>query len=272
VAYFVTTYQEGRTPNPCLLCNPAIKFGRLLDHVQRRGTQALATGHYARVTTDAEGRRHLYRGADRHKDQSYFLARLDQGQLRKARFPLADLTKDAVRAIARREGLVPAVAGESQDICFIRNATYAEFLAQQRGFQARGGTIEDTQGRVLGRHQGLHLFTIGQRRGINCPASEPYYVVGLDRERNRLIVGQRHDLARSEATVADINWIRPPRHSPADVGVQIRYRHRCVPARLTELSPAMVAVTFASPQEAVTPGQGAVFYEGDEVLGGGWIV
>jgi tRNA-specific 2-thiouridylase len=271
VAYFVATYQAGRTPNPCLFCNPTIKFGRILAHARREGAEALATGHYARLNHGTDGRRRLYRGSDAGKDQSYFLARLDQEQLRHARFPLGTLTKDEVRAIARRNGLKPATRGESQDICFIRNASYADFLERQEGFQAEEGPIVDTAGQVLGRHQGLHLFTIGQRRGINCPASQPYYVVGLDRRRNRLIVGPRQDLGRQQARVADINWIRRPERSPVDVAVQIRYRHRPASARISLSSATGAEVHFDRPQEAVTPGQGAVFYDGDEVLGGGWI-
>ena len=184
VAYFVATYQAGRTPNPCLFCNPVIKFGHILTHVQGQGAQALATGHYARVITASTGGRRLYRGVDVRKDQSYFLARLDREQLQQARFPLGDLTKDEVRAIARRHGLTAADHAESQDICFVRKSSYAEFLMDQEGFQAREGPIEDTRGRLIGRHQGLHNFTIGQRRGINCPAAQPYYVTALDPLRN----------------------------------------------------------------------------------------
>lgn len=271
VAYFVASYQAGRTPNPCFFCNPAIKFGHILAHVQRRGAEALATGHYARVVTAPNGERHLHRGVDVHKDQSYFLALLTQRQLRRARFPLGELTKQAVRAMAREHGLVPAVHEESQDICFIRKTSYADFLQQQEGFRAREGLIEDTRGRVLGRHQGLHHFTVGQRRGINCPAAEPYYVVALDQGRNRLIVGHRRELARRRGTVTDINWINRPEHFPAEVAIQIRYRHRSAPARLTETSPTAAEFEFETAQNAITPGQGAVFYRGDEVLGGGWI-
>jgi len=272
VAYFTGAYQDGRTPNPCLYCNPTIKFGHILDHVRHKGAEALATGHYARLASGPDGRRHLYRGVDTRKDQSYFLARLTQAQLTGARFPLGDLTKEAVRRIARENRLVPATRGESQDICFIKNAPYHEFLRRQEGFTPRKGPIVDTRGRRLGDHQGLHQFTVGQRRGINCPAAEPYYVIRIDHRENRLVVGHRDELAREACTVEDINWIRHPQRFPAAVATQIRYRHRSAPSRLTESAPGSVRVAFDHPQEAVTPGQGAVFYREDEVLGGGWIV
>lgn len=272
VAYFTSTYQAGRTPNPCLFCNPTIKFGHILSHVQQRGADALATGHYARVQTGFDQRRHLYRGLDSHKDQSYFLARLTQDQLQRALFPLGELTKNDVRAIARQNHLAPATRQESQDICFIKETPYHVFLQQQEGFLPKEGLIEDTHGSVIGRHRGLHLFTIGQRRGINCPASEPYYVIRLDHARNRLIVGQRRELARDRCTVEDVNWINPPARFPADVRSQIRYRHKSAPARVSATSPIIVELQFNSPQDSITPGQGAVFYSADEVLGGGWIV
>jgi tRNA-uridine 2-sulfurtransferase len=272
VAYFTATYQAGRTPNPCLFCNPTIKFGHILSHVQQQGADALATGHYARVKTGPDERRHLYRGLDARKDQSYFLSRLSQDQLRNARFPLGELTKDEVRAIARRNHLTPTTHQESQDICFIRETPYHVFLQHQAGFQIQEGLIEDTQGRVIGRHRGLHLFTIGQRRGIDCPAAEPYYVVRLDHARNCLIVGPRQELARHTCTVGDINWIHSPACFPVDVHAQIRYRHKGAPAHLTRTSKTTVELKFEAPQDAITPGQGAVFYKNEEVLGGGWIV
>jgi len=271
VAYFASAYQSGRTPNPCLVCNPTIKFGYILKHVRRKGAAALATGHYARLKKAPSGRWRLFRGIDSRKDQSYFLSRLTQDQLKGARFPLGELTKDEVRAIARQNRLVPATKKESQDICFIKQMPYHEFLKRQTGFQPREGPIEDTQGRVLGRHRGLHLFTVGQRRGINCPAAEPYYVVRLDYERDCLIVGHRQELAQRTCTVEDVNWIHRPERFPASVTAQIRYRHQGAPAHVTHVDPGTVELVFDHPQNAVTPGQGAVFYRDREVLGGGWI-
>lgn len=272
VAYFTSTYQAGRTPNPCLFCNPTIKFGHLLSHVQQQGADALATGHYARVQTGGDQRRHLYRGLDSRKDQSYFLSRLTQNQLEGALFPLGELTKEDVRAIARQNQLIPTTRQESQDICFIKETPYHVFLQQQEGFQPQEGVIEDTQGRAIGHHRGLHLFTVGQRRGINCPAAEPYYVIRLDHVGNRLIVGKRRELARERGTVEDVNWINPPLEFPAEVHAQIRYRHKSTPARLMATAQTRVELQFETPQNSITPGQGAVFYHDDEVLGGGWIV
>jgi tRNA-specific 2-thiouridylase len=271
VAYFTEAYQDGRTPNPCLYCNPTIKFGHLLTHVRQKGAEALATGHYARLETTPDGRCHLYRGVDARKDQSYFLSRLTPQQLRHACFPLGGLTKEAVCAIARENHLTPTTRGESQDICFIKNAPYHEFLQKQEGFEPCAGPIVDTQGRLLGHHQGLHQFTVGQRRGINCPAAEPYYVIRIDHRHNRLVVGHRNELYRETCTVEDVNWITRPEPFPADVMTQIRYRHQSAPSRLSGISAHAVQVTFDHPQKAVTPGQGAVFYRNNEVLGGGWI-
>ena len=189
VDYFVDTYQKGLTPNPCAVCNPAIKFGTVLAHARKLGASRLATGHYARIVRDETGRCHLHKGADTEKEQSYFLAFLSRDQLGAACFPLGDRTKVSVIRTARENELRPAAKGESQDVCFIRRGTYGAFIARQPGFSARPGPIQDIAGNTLGRHRGLHRFTVGQRRGIDCPAAEPYYVVRLDTDRNRLVVG-----------------------------------------------------------------------------------
>ena len=271
VDYFIHTYRQGRTPNPCLVCNPSIKFEVLFARAQALGAERIATGHYARTGGGTDGHRHLWRGADRSKDQSYFLARLTQEQLGRAVFPLAEQTKQETIQMAAAKGLKPITAGESQDICFIRNAHYAEFLARQPGFEARPGPIEDVHGRVVGQHPGVHRFTIGQRRGINCPADRPYYVVHIDHPRNCLVVGYQEHLATDRCHVTEINWIIPPPEGPMALDVRIRYRHSAVPATLTPIRADGAEVRFARPEPAVTPGQGAVFYLGDEVLGGGWI-
>ena len=270
VDYFTDTYAAGRTPSPCLVCNPAIKFGVLLDHARRRGAQYLATGHYARLAAGSDGRMHLYRGRDAAKDQSYFLARLSQMQLKQALFPLGGLTKKAVKALAQRRGLHPVTAGESQDVCFIRNQGYAAFLAR-RGAVFRRGIIQTVNGRVIGEHDGLQRFTVGQRRGIDCPAPEPYYVVRIDPGENRLVVGRRGDLYASGCRVTGINWIADIPRRPLRCRVKIRYRHRAAACRVEPLGSGSARICFEAPQAAVAPGQGAVFYNGDEVLGGGWI-
>ncbi len=270
VDYFIETYAAGRTPSPCLVCNPAIKFGVLLEHAANRGARYLATGHYARLAGGQDGRMHLYRGSDIAKDQSYFLARLSQGQLRRALFPLGDMTKGAVKALAQRRGLQPVTASESQDVCFIRDQDYVEFVVRQ-GLTPRRGPIQTVEGQIIGEHHGLHRFTVGQRRGINCPAPEPYYVVRIDARENRLVVGGRGDLYCPGCLVTDINWIALPLRRPRRCAVKIRYRHRAVTCRIEPCGPTAAQVYFETPQPAVTPGQAAVFYAGDEVLGGGWI-
>ena len=271
VDYFVNTYQGGQTPNPCLKCNPSIKFGILFEKIKAHGATHIATGHYARLKTGEKGHVRLYCGVDPVKDQSYFLSRLRQAQLQCALFPLGGYTKNQTRQMAEERGLKPSATQESQDICFIKNGTYGEFLNQQPEFAAKPGPITDLDGRELGRHHGLHLFTVGQRRGINCPAAEPYYVVRMDSDLNRLVVGRKKDLSISAFHTHDINWIVSSPRNPVQVMVRVRYRHQPVPATLNPLDAKTAQVIFDTPQPAVTPGQGAVFYQGDEVLGGGWI-
>lgn len=271
VDYFVETYARGKTPNPCLVCNPLIKFDILLKKARSLGASQFATGHYARIETAVDGRKRLLRGTDKKKEQSYFLARLAQWQLACTVLPLGAMSKEQTRQIAHRKGLIPASAQESQDVCFIRDGNYAEFLVQRSGVAPRPGPIEDVNGRVLGRHAGLHRFTIGQRRGINCPAAAPYYVVRIDRERNCLIVGGKDELSTRRCRVSHINWIAPPPNGPLSVMTRVRYRHKAVSSTLTPFDESNAEVVFDTPEAAVTPGQGAVFYIGDEVLGGGWI-
>ena len=271
VDYFVSTYAIGRTPNPCLICNPMIKFDILLSRAAEWGADRIATGHYARIADAGRGDKRLLRGIDPVKDQSYFLARLRREQMEKAVLPLGGMTKRQTRGIARDKGLHPAVAEESQDVCFIRDSSYAEFLSNQSGFHFRPGPIEDVSGRIIGRHQGLHRYTVGQRRGINCPAARPFYVVRLEPDRNCLVVGGKEDLLASECRVTQVNWITALPREPFKAQVQVRYRHQAVPATIIPRPEACAKVVFDAPEEAITPGQGAVFYNGDEVLGSGWI-
>jgi tRNA-uridine 2-sulfurtransferase len=271
VDYFTCTYQRGQTPNPCMKCNPEIKFGTILAQAFKLGAHKLATGHYAGINEDQNGRFHLLKGLDPKKDQSYFLARLTQQQLAKACFPLGKLRKEDVKRMAVQKGLRPISRQESQDVCFIKHGDYGDFLARQAGLQTKHGLIEDTAGKVLGTHRGLHLFTVGQRRGINCPAAQPYYVVRLDIERNRLVVGSKTDLLTTSCRVADINWIITEPVDQLEVNTRVRYRSREVPSTVFPLDGRQALVRFKAPQSAVTPGQAAVFYKGDEILGGGWI-
>ncbi len=269
IRYFVNSYRQGATPNPCLVCNPSIKFGILLDWARQRGAHRLATGHYARCNLDSFNKAHLLRGRDKQKDQSYFLARLSSRQLQSALFPLGDLNKSAVIEMAGSNGLVPIEKTESQDVCFIRGPKN-DFLENLPDYLPRPGQVVDLEGNQLGYHKGLHRFTIGQRKGINIPASHPYYVIRIDIKNNRLVVGKKEDTFTSRCNVGDINWINAPQEKVFRAAVRIRYRHQAAPATIaTEENRAMVL--FDQPQSAVTPGQAAVFYRSEEVLGGGWI-
>jgi tRNA-specific 2-thiouridylase len=272
VDYFLRTYRAGKTPNPCLVCNPVVKFGVLFEHARRRGAERLATGHYARISPDDRRRRpHLLRGTDLDKDQSYFLAFLTPHQLKASCFPLGEMTKSEVTALATARGLRPVADKESQDACFIGRRRYTEFLTQKLGMAAAPGDIVDRDGRVLGRHPGLHRYTIGQRRGIDCPAADPYYVLRLDTRNNRLVVGSKADTLSARCRVERLNWIRPKPAEPIRVRTRVRYRHRPAPSLLTPLPRRRAVVDFDRPQSALTPGQGAVFYDGEEVIGAGWI-
>jgi tRNA-specific 2-thiouridylase len=271
IDYFNTAYQAGRTPNPCVVCNPKIKFGFLLELARQRGAQRLASGHYARTRQDAQGAVHLLKGSDGAKDQSYFLARLTPLQLAAASFPLGGMTKAEVKQLAARQGLHPVARKESQDICFIRQRSYGEFLQDQLGLTPRPGPIVDLAGRRIGEHPGLHRFTIGQRRGINCPAAEPYYVVRLEPKENRLVVGVKTDLLREDCVLEEMNWIQPPAAPSFAAHIRIRYRQRAVPAQIFPQEKTEARVVFRKPQAAVTPGQAGVLYQGDEVWGSGWI-
>ncbi len=271
--YFTATYRAGRTPNPCAVCNRLIKFGLLLEAARLRGIEELATGHYVRIERDAAGRARLRRGLDPRKDQSYFLCRLEQRQLARIRTPLGARSKDEVYRLAAGFGLAGRHGSESQDVCFLQNTTIPEFLARQAENLEPAGEIVAVDGRILGRHQGISRYTIGQRRGLGIPDATPYYVVALDPETNRVVVGKDHDLLRHSVRLVEENWLGGAGPElPARFEVQIRYHHKPVPATLeaTENGPsgrrALVA-RFDEPQRAVTPGQFAAFYRGDELLG-----
>lgn len=267
---FVTQYQNGKTPNPCLVCNPGIKFGRVLDFALSLGADSLATGHYARVET-ASGVARLYKGLDGIKDQSYFLAFLTQDQLKRALFPLGCLSKTDIMEKARAAGLSPIAQKESQDVCFIHD-DYKSFLLNRPGFCFKQGEIRTSDGKKVGIHRGLHSFTIGQRRGINCPAAFPYYVIRLDMASNTLVVGPKEELMADRLTVRDPSWIQHVPDFPLTALTRIRYSHKGTLATVHRHSDTLLDVTCHEPVLSVTPGQGAVFYQEDEVLGGGWIV
>ena len=268
---FVSELRQGRTPNPCAKCNQIIKFGWLLDTAVRLGADCIATGHYARIS-QMGGRHLLYRGCDRRKDQSYFLFGLSQAQLSKTRFPLGEFTKDEVRAIARSAGLPTASKSESMDICFVPSGDYGTFLRDAGHVASHRGDIVDTSGKVVGQHDGIEFFTVGQRRGLRVATPDPLYVTELDSVQNRVLIGPPAALECKEFLVGGCNWI--PFDEPQgefEVEVRIRYNHSGTPATISPVSPTQVRVKLHSSQRAVTPGQAAVCYQGDLVVGGGWI-
>lgn len=273
IAYFSAAYRAGRTPNPCVRCNERIKFGYLWQLVHSWGCQALATGHYARIKADPAGHWGLWRGLDRHKDQSYFLHRLPATLLPRVLLPLGDLTKIQVQQLGRELGLTGLVAArESQELCFLGRQDYREFLAREAWPAGQEpGWFVDLQGRPLGRHRGLAHYTVGQRRGLGLCGREPYYVLALRPESNEVVVGPKTALHTRGLLAQEVNWLVPPPAGPIIATVQVRYRHRGVRSLITPLADQQVQVEFQEPEGAVAPGQAAVFYEADRVLGGGWI-
>lgn len=271
VDYFVHTYLAGKTPNPCLYCNPAIKFGTLLTYAMEKGADKVATGHYARIEPSSGSRYLLKKGTDPVKDQSYFLAFSTQDQLERLVLPLGTYTKKEIVELAAHHGLSPSTQKESQDICFIPDGDYQRFIERQPEFSRKPGPIVDVKGNVVGEHQGLHLFTVGQRRGINCPAKNPYYVGGIDVPTNTLFVGFREELATTACRVSQVNWITSPPPSAGRTHVKLRYRHREIPCTIHAHTSDSVLVNFHTPVFPVTPGQGAIFILDDVILGGGII-
>jgi tRNA-uridine 2-sulfurtransferase len=293
---FVEDYLAGRTPIPCAACNNHVKFDQLLVTAEQIGASRIATGHYARVERNPEtGRYKLLRAVDHSKDQSYFLFGLTQEQLAHAEFPLGSLTKHDVREIARRARLPVAEKPESQEICFVPSGHYADFIEAYRREVLAARALEETRinysdaksspdvgneagelvtvsGKVVGRHTGVQHFTVGQRRGLGIAAPRPLYVLQIDTDARRVTVGEEKELWRESLEARDVNWIAwPALHEPIEASVKIRYRHEPALARIEPTGAASVRLHFAEPQRAITPGQAAVFYRGEEVLGGGWI-
>ncbi len=266
---FVAAYAAGRTPNPCVRCNERLKFGRLLEKARAVGADHVATGHYARKDA-ADGRR-LLRAGRGDDDQSYFLYALSQEQLGAAVFPVGDMTKDEVRRIARERALPVHDKPASQDLCFLPDGRYREFLRERCPQAFRPGPIMHVSGRVLGEHEGIAGFTVGQRRGLGVAHSEPLYVVEVRPEENAVVVGEREHVMREEILVGGVNWIAAPPEGALSALVRIRYNHPGGRAELTPAGDGRVRVRFAEPQQAPCPGQAAVFYDGDLVLGGGTI-
>jgi tRNA-specific 2-thiouridylase len=277
---FVDSYLNGETPIPCVACNSRLKFASLDKLAASLGCEKVATGHYARVEFDgATNRYRLLRGRDPQKDQSYFLWELTQDQLSRALFPLGEMSKPDARQAARNHHLAVAEKKESQEICFVPDGDYAGFIdrylaAEEQTDRMPGvGEIVTTNGEVIGEHTGIHRYTIGQRRGIGIAQPRPLYVLGIDSKKNRVVVGYDDELLSDEFTAAGVNWLAFDNPiEPVRAEVRVRYRHTAAPATITRLPDARARVKFDEPQRAVTPGQATVFYRGDEVVGGGWIV
>jgi tRNA-specific 2-thiouridylase len=272
VSPFVSSYLRGETPSPCILCNNYVKFHHLVGKASAIGADRVATGHYARVRFDESlGRWLLLRGKDCRKDQSYFLFGLNQEQLSKTVFPLGDLTKTAVRDIARRAGLPTYDKAESQEICFVQGRSYAEFVEKYAAVaKEKPGEIVTVDGQIVGTHHGIHNYTIGQRKGL-VAAGYPQYVVKIEALENRIVIGDDPDLHERRFSIRDANWIAIERLTgPVRCEVQIRNRFEPQPGTVF-LESGIVRVEFDTPQRAITPGQAAVFYWDDVVVGGGWI-
>jgi len=273
IADFYQEYSRGRTPNPCIRCNQYIKFGTLFDRAKELGADFIVTGHHARIEKDeANGRYLLKKGFDQRKDQSYVLYSLTQEQLSHILLPIGNLTKEKVREIARELGLPIATKPESQDICFIPDNNYPDFLKEYVPQAVKPGPILNKQGSVLGQHRGIVSYTIGQRRGLGISAKEPMYVTAIDQERNTIVIGSKQEAHGNELVASKLNWISIAKlEQTITAKAKIRYRHKEVEAEVTPLDGDKVQVKFKEPQMAITPGQAVVFYREDTAIGGGII-
>ena len=273
IGYFAEEYKAGRTPNPCVICNERLKFGTFIRRAKQLGGEFIATDHYARVEDCPQtGRKLLKRGRDLRKDQSYFLFSLRQDQLSKVLFPLGEMQKAETREVARESSLKTAEKEESMEICFVPDNDYGGFLRKAGLVESHRGEIVDTKGRVLGNHEGVEFYTIGQRKGLGISSPRPLYVIELDSARNRVIVGDDTELLREEVIIERCNWI--PFETPPDsfeVTAKIRYNHPGTPATVLPIEGGRARVKLHSAQRAITPGQACVIYQDDLVVGGGWI-
>lgn len=273
IDYFCSEYLKGLTPNPCVICNMKIKFGKMVEKAASLGASCVAMGHYVKTVFDKKTKRYLLKeGKDKAKDQSYFLFNLSQEQLKSAIFPLGGFTKSGVRSLAKKMKLKTHSAVSSQDICFIQDQKYAEYIKKKTGAEILPGDIVDSAGRMIGRHKGIPFYTIGQRRGLGIAHSEPLYVTKLDVSNNHLVVGPRKDLMKKVIMADRLNWISieiPDK--PLKVKAKIRYNHKKAAAVVEPCQDGSVRVVFDEAQSAPTPGQAVVFYDRDTVIGGGWI-
>ncbi len=269
---FVKEYAEGRTPNPCIDCNRYIKFDKMLQRGVGLGFDRFATGHYASIEYDKDRGRYLLKKAkDPTKDQSYVLYHLDQEMLSRLWFPLGELHKTEVRAIAEEQGFINAKKCDSQDLCFVTQGQYGDFI-KDHGGQSEPGDFVDTKGNILGRHKGIVHYTIGQRRGLGIAHEHPLFVLAKDLEKNQVVLGARDELRQSSFQATDLNWIAIEKlQEPLELSAKIRYNQEAVPVRIKSLDEEHVLVECVEPQEGVAPGQSVVFYDGDIVVGGGII-
>ncbi|MCA9262554.1 MAG: tRNA 2-thiouridine(34) synthase MnmA [Planctomycetales bacterium] len=275
VDYFVDEYAAGRTPNPCVMCNNWIKFGKLFQYAASIDAHYVATGHYARVLTEPDGRMSLRRGRDDRKDQSYVLFGVQRRDLQRMLLPLGGYRKESIRMIAAEQGLLVADKRDSQEICFVTSGQHAAFVRDRRqaaGLSLAGeGEIVTTEGHVVGTHQGIEGYTIGQRKGLGVALGEPYFVVRLEPATNRVVLGRRDELACSGLSADHLNWLVEPPAGEVSCAVQIRYNSRPQPARIWRTDKNELRVHFVEPCQGVAPGQAVVCYDGDRVMGGGWI-
>lgn len=274
IDHFVDEYHRARTPNPCVLCNQWLKFGSLRQKALTLGCDAVATGHYARIERDAAGRARLLRGRDHAKDQSYFLFLMPRESLEDTLFPVGGFSKSEIRALARATGLPVAEKAESQEICFVPNDDYREVLRARTPERLSPGRFVDLSGQVLGQHEGYQNFTIGQRKGARVALGRPVYVTHIDPATNTVTLGDRQALERTEVEIGQVAWLSidpPPVGESVRVEAQIRHRHAPQPGTVTMLEGDRALLKFDTHEESVTPGQAAVFYQGDVLLGGGWI-
>lgn len=269
--YFVDEYLSGRTPNPCVMCNNWLKFGRLWDFAQQVGAEKIATGHYAQVVTGGDGELQLIKGRDGTKDQSYVLFGIARDILQHVLFPVGSSTKIEIRELARDSGIRVADKPDSQEICFIPDNDYAGFIDRYGEKPDTSGELVDTTGNVVGEHDGFEKFTIGQRRGLGVTFGSPRFVTHIDASTRRVVIGEKSDLERSELDANRLNWLVDEPSEPFRCTAKIRYRHPGAAARVTLTDTDQVHVEFDRPQTSVAPGQAVVFYRGDQVLGGGWI-
>jgi tRNA-specific 2-thiouridylase len=270
---FIAEYGQGRTPNPCVRCNDRLKFSALLKKARQLGAYYLATGHYAQKSRDRNGKYHLLKAKDREKDQTYFLFGLGQEQLEHTLFPIGKYVKEEVREFARAAALKTAEKPESQEICFVPNNDHVAFLeGRSPELEEKRGFFVDEEGKTLGGHQGIHAYTVGQRRGLGVAAGERLYVTEIVSGENKVVLGGREALLKNGLIARGMRWInREAVSSGIEVEVKLRHRHKGTPSILWIIDDATVRVEFKEPEGAVTPGQAAVLYSGEEVLGGGWI-